>query len=356
MLDPSPRIRRGLLALATTLLVAACGSEDATSTTTNASTPSASTSSTPASSTTITSAPTTTTFVPTPPPDFPDFPNGYQPPTGWLEVDDTTDDIRLEAFGFFYPDCCGAGLAAAFGSPELPTNSSWDALDDGLYYAAIDDWDPNRPDVVQMWIGRLVECASPEGQGVEYCNGEVGRFERLSPNQKFEVPLGDFLTIRMLSYVEPSTEDEANGLMLSPVLHIGQGPDFAAFLQALHDDYTRFIADPTAAGASIAELAAILEDSPFRYVGMWNGAWSRPNFPPFSYWVRHLDEFDSDSPLTAIPNCYPDDEIPRCLENVSGDPLGSAGNFGQLIRSGGSLHVRDGRWAFFYPGTNTAVG
>jgi hypothetical protein len=352
----STRIIRRLLVVSSVLALAACGSGSETSTTVDPTTTSNPTSTAPSASTSTTSGPTTTAFVPTLPPDFPDFPADYQPPSGWLEVDDTTVDIRLDGFRFLQAGCCEAGLQADFGSPDLPTGSSWDALGDGLYYASLADWDPNRPDVIHMRIGRLVECASPEGQGAEYCDGEPGRFEWLTPFQEFEVPLGDFLTVQMLSYVEPSAEDEANGFLLSPVLHIGQGPDFAALLNALHDDYTRFIADPTAAGASIVELAAILDDSPFRYVGAWNGAWSRPNFPPISYAVRHLDQFDSDSPFTAIPTCYPDDEIPTCLDNVGGDPLGTAAKFEELIRAGGSLHVREGRWAFFFPGIYTAAG
>jgi hypothetical protein len=356
MVTRSPRTVFRLLAAASAFAFVACNSEAETVTTIDTTLPSSSTTVPSRPVTTTKPAPTTTTFVPTPPPEFPDFPADYEPPSGWLEVDDTTVDIRLDGFRYLQAGCCEAGLQADFGSPELPTGSSWDALGDGLYYASLADWDPNRPDVIHMRIGRLVECASPEGQGAEYCYGEPGRFEWLTPFQEFEVPLGDFLTVQMLSYVEPSAEDEANGFLLSPILHVGQGPDFAGLLRALHDDYTRFIADPTAAGASIVELAAILDDSPFRYVGAWNGAWSRPNLPPVSYAVRHLDQFDSDSPFTAIPTCYPDDEIPTCLDNVGGDPLGTAAKFEELIRAGGSLHVREGRWAFFFPGIYTAAG
>lgn len=311
---------------------------------------------------TSTSSDSTTTPTSTQPlvessaPAFADIPDDYQPPSGWIRVDDDTVDLRLDAFAFRQEGCCEAGLDAEFGSPELPSSGIWSDLEDGLYYAGLIGWDPSRPDVVQMAIGRVVECTSSEGLGSPYCNGEAGRFEYLRPFTPFEVPLGEFLTVQLGTYLEPSPEDVDDGLNLSFASYLGQGPDFSELLSALHRDYTSYVVEPTAAGATIADIAASLENSPFRYVGAWNGVWDRPNFPPFSYAVRQLGRYDSDSPLTAIPACYDDGEKPFCLPNVSGDPEGSPATFDYLILNSGSVHVRDGRWAFFYPGVYTAGG
>ena len=335
------------------LTMTACGGSGDVSTSSDPSPPrSTSTSSNSTSSTVSTSEP----FVPTTSPSFADIPADYQPPSGWIRVDDDTVDLRLDAFAYREEGCCEAGLDADFGSPELPASGAWEDIEDGLYYAGLTGWDPTRPDVIQMAFGRVVECASPEGSGSPYCNDEVGRFEYLQPFTPFEVPLGAFLTVRLGTYLEPTPDDFDNGFALSYASYLGQGPDFAALLTALHQDYSNFIADPTSEGSTIGDIAGSLLNSPFRHVGASNGVWERPNFPPFSYWVRQLIRFDSSSPFTAVPACYDDAENPICLPNVSGDPEGAPATFEYLILNAGSVHVRDGRWAFFYPGVYTAGG
>ena len=348
------------LAVATALALAACGGSgtnpaalDANPTTSSAVDAPSTTMTPPESTTTPT---TTQPLVEQAAPVFADIPIDYQPPAGWIRVDDDSSDLRLDAFAFRQEGCCEAGLEADFGSPELPSSGIWSDIEDGLYYAGLTGWDPTRPDVVQMAIGRVVECSSPEGTDSPYCNGEPGRFEYLRPFTPFEVPLGDFLTIMMVAYIEPTPEDEEIGFLLSGASFLGQGPDFSELLSNLYADYVTYLVEPTAAGATIADIAASLENSPFRRVGAWNGVWERPNFPPFSYAVRHLVRYDSNSPITAVPACYDDGEKPFCLPNASGDPEGSPATFEYLIVNSGSVHVRNGRWAFFYPGVYTAAG
>lgn len=346
-------------ATSTALVLAACGGSDDTTTPDSRPTTSSSVDVTPSTSTSPISTTSTSTSPPiedSPAPVFADIPADYRPPTGWIRVLDDTTDLRLEAFAFQEEGCCDAGLDADLGSPELPANGIWSDIEDGFYYAGLTGWDPNRPDVVQLSIGRVVECSSPEGQGSPYCSGEPGRFEYLRPFTPFEVPLGDFLTVKMVTYLEPTPEDEEIGFVLSDASFLGQGPDFRDLLSALHEDYSKFVVGPTADGATIADVAASLQDSPFRHVGAWNGVWERPDLPPFSYAVRQLLRYDSNSPFTAVAACYDDGERPFCLPNVSGDPEGSPSTFEYLILNSGSLHVRDGRWAFFYPGEYTAGG
>lgn len=338
------------LAVSAGLALAACGGSGGDAIPLDSST---NTSTSPDSATTPTA---TQPLVDSSAPAFADIPDDYQPPSGWIRVDDDTVDLRLDAFAFRQEGCCEAGLDADFGSPELPSSGIWSDIEDGLYYAGLSGWDPNRPEVVQMAIGRVVECTTPEGLGSPYCNGEAGRFEYLRPFTPFEVPLGEFLTVRLGTYLEPSPEDINNGFSLRYESYLGQGHDFSDLLSALHQDYSSYVVEPTADGATIGDVATSLANSPFRHVGAWNGVWERPSFPPFSYAVRQLGRYDSDSPFTAVPACYDDGDKPFCLPNVSGDPEGSPATFEYLILNSGSVHVRDGRWAFFYPGVYTAGG
>jgi len=321
-----------------------------TTSTIHSSTTAAPTTVTPVDSTS--STPTTELYIPTPPPVFADIPADYQPPSGWIRIEDDTDDLRLDAFAFRQEGCCEAGLDTDFGSPELPATGLWSDIANGFYYATFTGWDPLRPDVVQMKIGRIVECSSPEASELYYCNGERGRFEYLPPFLPFEVPLGDFLTVKMVTYVEPTPEQFEDGFSLNSTSFLGQGPDFQALLSALYEDYIAYFIEPTAEGATLTDIDRSLENSPFRYVGAWNAVWERPTFPPFSYAGR----YDPENRFQAIPTCYDEGETKNCLPNVSGDPDGSPATFESLIVNSGSVHVRNGRWAIFYPGVYTAGG
>lgn len=350
--------------LVASLALVACGGSNTvttqsdTSSTTIRATTSTNRSSTTAAPTTITpvgstsSTSTTELYVPTPPPVFADIPADYQPPSGWIRIDDDTDDLRLDAFAFRQEGCCEAGLDTDFGSPELPATGVWSDISNGFYYATFSGWDPLRPDVVQMRIGRIVECSSPEASELYYCNGERGRFEYLPPFLPFDVPLGDFLTVKMVTYVEPTPERVDYGYSLSSASFLGQGPDFQALLSALYEDYIAYFIEPTADGATLTDIDRSLENSPFRYVGAWNAVWERPTFPPFSYAGRYDDE----NRFKAIPACYDEGETKNCLPNTSGDLDGSPATFESLIVNSGSVHVRNGRWAFFYPGVSTTGG
>ena len=349
--------------------LAACGGPTTDTDTTRSSPSSTSSTSTIRSTTTMrtttTATPTTVSpidsmgststpepYVPTPPPVFADLPADYQPPSGWIRIENDTDDLRLDAFAFRQEGCCEAGLDTDFGSPELPATGLWSDVSNGFYYARFAGWDPLRPDVVQLRIGRIVECSSPEASELYYCNGEKGRFEYLPPFLPFEVPLGDFLTVKLVTYVEPTPERFEDGFSLSSESFLGQGPDLQAMLSALHEDYDAYFIEPSARGATLTDIDRSLENSPFRYVGAWNAVWERPNFPPFSYAGR----FDNENRFKAIPACYDEGETKNCLPNVSGDPDGSPATFESLIVNSGSVHVRNGRWAFFYPGVYTAGG
>ena len=275
------------------------------------------------------------------------LPNDYVAPAGWVEstsrFDDTVGafvesvaDPRFTSFVWTAEGCCDAGLDATFGSPELPDSDDATDLGDGLYLAAISDWDPADPNWLTMKIWRIVDCGSNEAVDVYYCSINdflPGRFEALETSETFRVRLDDNFSVQMSASLEPIEGDT----YYTNYSWLAQGPTFADFLVELHDAYSALVTEPFRAGASYADVAVNLFDEPrFRAVELGEsfmpfGAWQPPDGPALTF---HRQD-------SLVPICYADSD---CIDG--GDSQLTPAAFGSLFNDRASLHVAGGRMAF----------
>ena len=275
------------------------------------------------------------------------LPTDYVAPAGWVEstsrFDDTVGafvesvaDPRFTSFVWTAEGCCDAGLDATFGSPELPDSDVATDLGDGLYLAAISDWDPADPNWLTMKIWRIVDCGSDEAVDVYYCSINdflPGRFEALETSETFRVRLDDNFSVQMSAALEPIEGDT----YYTNYSWLAQGPTFADFLVELHDTYSALVTEPFRAGASYADVAVNLFDEPrFRAVELGEsfmpfGAWQPPDGPALTF---HRQD-------SLVPICYADSD---CIDG--GDSQLTPAAFGSLFNDRASLHVAGGRMAF----------
>ncbi|MDA2957531.1 MAG: hypothetical protein O3B66_04825 [Actinomycetota bacterium] len=253
-------------------------------------------------------------------------------------------DPRFTSFVWIAEGCCDAGLDATFGSPELPDSDDATDLGDGLYLAAISDWDPADPNWLTMKIWRIVDCGSDEAVDVYYCSINdflPGRFEALETSETFRVRLDDNFSVQISAALEPIEGDT----YYTSYSWLGQGPDFAEFLSELHAAYSVEVVEPYRSGETLSGIAtATSEQSDFRLVvldGPWMpfGLWQQPGGPALSY------ETNYDTPDSWVPMCY---QYELCVDGgIAGDAPPA---FTTLIGSRAGLHVVNGRIGFLLLG------
>lgn len=280
------------------------------------------------------------------------LPSDYVAPPGWVEstsrFDDavgafveSVDDPRFTAFYWRVEGCCEAGLEATFGSPELPDSDDATDLGDGLYIAAISDWDPADPNWLTMKIWRVVDCDSDDASEVYLCQDGREGFEALETSQTFRVRLDDNFSVQMSAILEPVGDDE----YFTSYSWLGQGPAFATFLSELHAAYSVEAIQPYRSGETLSGIATANSDqSGFRVValdGPWApfGLWQQPGGPAFTY----MTSFDN--PESWVPMCF---DSKFCVDN--GNPGEAPLAFETLIGPRASLHVVRGRMAFLLRG------
>ncbi|MFZ9852295.1 MAG: hypothetical protein ACO3GG_05325 [Ilumatobacteraceae bacterium] len=281
------------------------------------------------------------------------LPSDYVAPPGWVESTSRFDDAvgafvesvadpRFTSFVWTAEGCCDAGLDATFGSPELPDSDVATDLGDGLYLAAISDWDPADPNWLTMKIWRIVDCGSDEAVDVYYCSINdflPGRFEALETSETFRVRLDDNFSVQMSAALEPIEGDS----YYTNYSWLAQGPTFADFLVELHDAYSALVTEPFRAGASYADVAVNLFDEPrFRAVELGEsfmpfGAWQPPDGPALTF---HRQD-------SLVPICYADSD---CIDG--GDSQLTPAAFESLFNDRASLHVAGGRMAFVLLGAS----
>lgn len=266
--------------------------------------------------------------------------------TGWVEsefhLDPSTgeaiyssDDPRFTSFEYIMEGCCDAGLAASFGSPELPESAEAADLGDGLYLASIEDWSPSDPSHATIAVRRVVGCGTPEAEKVYYCEQfdfDPKRFEALPDSTEFNVALDDNFTVQMSATLEAKPGDS----YYTTYLWVGQGPAVSRLLSELADDYSRAVVEPFRKGERGEVLASTMQtDSPFRIFQLesWGsfGAWTSQAGPVLTFLVRD----------DGVPICL---DASECVDDA--DPQVAPRSFESLIGATAGLHVVDGRIGF----------
>jgi hypothetical protein len=279
------------------------------------------------------------------------LPSDFVVPNGWIESVsrfdssagvsvESSDDPRFTSFVWIAEGCCDAGLDAPFGSPNFPDSDDASDLEDGLYLASIESWNPNEPEWATIDVHRVVDCGSEEAADTYYCpvyEFAPGRFEAMETSRQFRLRLDGDLTVMMAAALEPVDGDE----YYTNYSWVAQGPDFIEFLSELHTAYNTLITEPFRSGATYADVAVNLDtDERFREVSLdgWMpfGIWQAPNGPALAY----------DKPDSLVPSCFDPEE---CIDR--GDPQTTPRSFESLIGTRAGLHVDGGRLAFFLLGS-----